>query len=184
VPEFLWRRRSGVGNHYGGTIEIREPGEHADGAALDLSLISTQGHSTAVAFTREDLDDLMAVLAPGGAWEGKQIPEFECAHGHVWRSTGPVTRCPCCGTVTFTVRMVVDCTYTLAQVIEMGWFAPGQVQAARAFLHAWDEASVSDGEGMLMHVDPAEMRRMWEAVDEAADEFARLDPKGAEHRNG
>ncbi len=53
---------------------------------------------------------------------------------------------------------------------------PALVEAGQAFLKAWIDASVSDEEGIMMAVNPDEMRAMWQAVDDAAQEFGSLLP--------
>lgn len=41
------------------------------------------------------------------------------------------------------------------------------------FLKAYDDASTADAEGITWNVDPAAMRALWQAVDDAADNLRK-----------
>lgn len=50
---------------------------------------------------------------------------------------------------------------------------------AGGFLTAYEAASVSDEEGLLVAVDPDEMRQLWHRVDEAATDLRQFLTDGA-----
>lgn len=77
VTDTATRLRSSVPDFYGGEIQI----EQLPNGNLDISLISAQGTSTAVAFTPEDVFEIVAVLDAAQSTARPQTPEPE-QEGH------------------------------------------------------------------------------------------------------